>query len=154
MKITAIQQALQTLGFLPPSHQLGGDWDALTNAGYIQAAQADNLHLSLHCQPSHPDQLPSQVRALIDGEESAAPATPPSPPVQTGPTAEELAAAAAAAAKEEADRAEAQQKANAQAAAEAATAAKLDNIDADVKQGDTLESDADVNTPDSEQDGE
>lgn len=153
MEITAIQQALQTLGFLPPSHQLGGDWDALTNAGYIQAAQADNLHLSLHCQPSHPDQLPSQVRALMYDAE-AAPATPPSAPIQTGPTAAELAAAAEQAAKEEAERAEAQQKANAQAAADAATAAKVDNIDADVKQGDTLEADADVNTPDSEQDGE
>lgn len=154
MEITAIQKALQTLGFLPPSHQLGGDWDALTNAGYIQAAQADNLHLSLHCQPSHPDQLPSQVRALMDGASEAAPATPPSAPIQTGPTAAELAAAAAQAAKEEADRAEEQQKANAKAVADAATAAKIDNIDADVKQGDTLETDADVNTPDSEQDGE
>lgn len=154
MKITAIQQALQTLGFLPPSHALGGDWDALTNAGYIQAAQADNLHPSLHAQPSHPDQLPRQVRALMEGAETEP--QQPQAPVNTGPTADELAAEAAAkAAAEEAERAEAQRKAEAQDAADAEAAAKAAaEAAAAQSKAESTESEGTDDAPNGEQDGE
>jgi hypothetical protein len=151
MEITAIQKALQELGFLPHTHALGGEWDSQTNAGYIQAAQADNLHPALWAQPLHIDQLPRPVRELIEGGEPQAPATPPSQSLQTGPTAEEQAAAAAKAAQEEADRAAEQQRANHQAEVDAASAGKIDDIEKDVDaDADELETDADTNTPDSE----
>lgn len=149
MKITAIQQALQTLGFLPATHCLGGEWDSQTNAGYIQAAQASNLQPALWAQPSHPDQLPSPVYSLIygsNGDNGEALVDD-----DGEPTAAAIAAASAAAAKEETDRAEAQQLANAKAAADEASALKIANMEqevaADAKE---LETDSDTNAPDAE----
>jgi hypothetical protein len=144
MKISVIQSALQTLGFLPPSHPVDGEWDSQTNAGYINAAQSGNLHPALWAQPSNVDQLPAAVRELYlaDGCAPAAP-TPP------GPTAAELAAAKAKADKEEADKAAAALKAEADKAAAEASAAKV-NIEAEVKADATvIEADSGTNAPDS-----
>lgn len=147
MKISAIQAALQTLGFLPPSHPVDGDWDSQTNAGYINAAQSGNLHPALWAQPSNVDQLPPAVREIYLADGCA-----PTAPVATGPTAAELAAAKAKADKEEADKAAAALKAEADAAAAQASAAKV-NIEAEVKADATvIEADAGTNAPDSDND--
>lgn len=137
MKISAIQAAMQTLGYLAPGHAADGEWDTQTALGYMNAAQQDNLPEVLWTQPANIDQLPPSVRDAMEGK---APAT-------GDDTVASAALARQQAEREESDRAEAQNQANIQAKLAEATALQL-SIDAErAADAASLETDARVNAP-------
>lgn len=137
MKISAIQAALQSLGYLAPSHAADGVWDTQTALGYMNAAQQDNLPEVLWTQPANVDQLPPAVRDVLEGT--------------TSDTGDDIVASKALARQqaeqEESDRAEAQNQANIKAKLAEATALQI-SIDAErAADAAALETDTRVNAP-------
>lgn len=128
--ISAIQQALVTLGYLGFTHT-EGVWDGATGAAYAHAAANDNLPPWQHEQPANLEQCTPSVRKLLASPEDLAAAQAEAAAAESKRLADAAAAEQARRDEETAkriaeDEARAQAEADAAAAAEAEAKAKAE----------------------------
>lgn len=132
LEISAIQTALQEIGYLSPVHEIDGVWDHITETAYRLAAEDENQPPWLTVQPQNEEQLPPLLRARICGDAPAPAAIDPKTAAQAI----------------EAQRAIDQQVLNKQQAAVAASSAPITPQDLVLDGGD-LDTDTRANAPDS-----
>lgn len=125
--IASIQTALKSLGFLTSLHEVDGVWDNTTETAYRNAAESENMPHYLCVQPQNEDQLPPVLRGLITGDVSDAPVSTPD--------------------TSEAKRALEQQQAFRNQEALEASSGTIDSRHLELDK-DVLETDAEVNMPD------